>query len=190
MDERNLMNFNDEVFESFPVLETDRLILREINLKDVNEIYAVRSDKEAMKYFGHNVYTSVAEAEDMIRVVIDGFKNKEGIRWGITLKDSDKLIGSAGIWRLLKQHHRGEIGYDLLPKYWKQGIMFEALSEIIKFGFDKMNLHSIEANLDPDNIASVKLLEKSGFEKEGHLKDSFYLNGVFTDTGIYSLIKK
>ena len=184
------MEFNDDVFDVFPVLETDRLLLREIIPEDAKEIYEVRSDEEAMKYFGHNVYTSFAEADEMIMSVINGFKNKEGIRWGITLKGSDKLIGSGGIWRLMKQHLRGEIGYDLSPKYWKKGIMTEALTEIIRFSFDNMNLHSIEANLDPDNAASVRLLEKLGFEKEGHLKESYCLNNAFTDTGIYSLIKK
>ncbi|MBK8551736.1 MAG: GNAT family N-acetyltransferase [Ignavibacteria bacterium] len=184
------MKFNEEVFDSFPVLETERLILREITPGDVREIFAIRSSEEAMKYFGHNVYTSLTEADDMINAIVNGFKNKEGIRWGITLKGSEKLIGSGGPWRLLKEHLRCEIGYDLLPQYWKKGIMTEALREIIKFCFDKMNMHSIEANVDPDNIASVKLLEKLGFEKEGHLKESFYFNDVFTDTGIYSLIRK
>lgn len=184
------MKFNEEVFDKFPVLETERLILREIKPEDVNEIYDIRSSEEAMKYFGHNVYTSLTEAEEMISAITNGFKNKEGIRWGIALKGSDRLIGSGGPWRLLKQHLRCEIGYDLLPNYWRRGIMSEALSEMIKFIFDKMNLHSIEANVDPDNIASVKLLEKLGFEKEGHIKESYYFNGVFTDTGIYSLIRK
>ncbi len=184
------MKFNDDVFDTFPVLETERLILREITHNDVNEIFQIRSSSEVMKYFGHDIYKSVNEAYEMINAIIDGFKNKEGIRWGITLKDSDRLIGSGGPWRLLKQHFRCEIGYDLLPIYWQKGIMSEALREIIKFCFDKMNMHSIEANVDPENIASVRLLEKLGFAKEGHIKESYYFNGVFTDTGIYSLIRK
>ncbi len=186
---KKLMNFNESAFDRFPVLMTDRLILREITPGDRDEIFRIRSDKEVMKYFGRSAYENIEEAEDMINIVINDFKNGNGIRWGIALKGSDRLIGSGGVWRLMKQHLRGEIGYDLSIEYWNKGIMTEALSEIIKFCFEKMNLHSIEANLDPENKASVRLLEKLGFEKEGHLKDSFYYNGDFMDTGIYSLVR-
>jgi len=184
------MEFNEEVFDSFPVLETDRLILREIKPEDVKEVYEIRASKDVMKYFGKDPLKSIKDAEELIKITTDGFKNKEGIRWGITLKGSDKLIGSGGIWRILKPHLRGEIGYELSPDYWQKGIMSEAIAEMIRFSFEKMNLHTIEANLDPANIASIKLLEKSGFVKEGHIKESYYQNGAFTDTAVYSIIKK
>lgn len=183
------MNFNGIVFNSFPVLETERLILREISQKDVKEVYEIYSSVEAMRYFGKHPMKAIEEAEERINETSTAFQFKEGIRWAITFKDSDNLIGSAGIWRLLKEHLRGEIGYELMPEYWKKGIMFEALREIINFGFIQMNLHTIEANIDPQNSASLKLLEKLGFEKEGHIKDSFYFNGKFEDTAIYSLIR-
>lgn len=183
------MKFNDKVFDEFPELETERLILRRIKKKDVKEIFSIYSNEEVMKHFGCKPYKSIDEAKANFKRIKKAFINREGIRWGITIKEKDKLIGSAGIWRLLKEHMRGEIGYELSNVYWKKGIMTEALSEIIKFGFSKMNLHTIEANLDPANIASVKLLEKLKFQKEGHTKESFYFNGKFEDTGIYSLIK-
>ncbi|MDQ3021616.1 MAG: GNAT family N-acetyltransferase [Bacteroidota bacterium] len=181
------MKFNDEVFNEFPVLETGRLLLREITQNDVNEVYKICSSKKAMKYFGKLPFKTILEAEERISATIDAYKNKEGIRWAITLKGSDELIGSAGIWRLVKEHFRGEIGYEIYPDYWKRGIMYEALTEIIKFAFIKINLHTIEANIDPKNIASEKLLLKLRFEKEGYLKESFYFNNKFDDTAIYSL---
>lgn len=184
------MKFNDKVFDSFPVLETKRLILREIRPEDVKEVFEIRANKDVMKYFGKDPLKSVKEAEELVNQTLEGFKNKEGIRWGITIKGSDKIIGSGGLWRLLKPHLRGEIGYELSPEYWQKGIMSEAISEMIRFSFDPMNLHTIEANLDPANIASIRLLEKAGFKKEGHIKESYYHNGAFTDTAVYSLIKK
>lgn len=182
--------FNEKIFDSFPILETERLILKKIQPEDKNEIFEIYSSIDAMKYFGKNPYTSLSEAEDMIERVLKAFQNKEGIRWGITLKQFDKLIGSGGFWKLLKDHLRAEIGYDLNPVYWKKGIMSEALEAMIEFGFKKMNLHTIEANIDPANIASEKLLEKMGFKKEGHITESFLFNGEFTDTGVYSLINQ
>ncbi|MEO8211328.1 MAG: GNAT family N-acetyltransferase, partial [bacterium] len=142
---------------------------------------------KAMKYFGKHPYKSISEAEERIDICNKAYREKEGIRWAITLKGLDKLLGSAGIWRLIKDHFRGEIGYELHPDYWQKGIMYEALTEIIKFAFTKINLHTIEANIDPKNIASEKLLLKLGFEKEGYLKESFYFNNKFDDTAIYSL---
>lgn len=183
------MNDIDDIFNQFPKLETENLILRQISFDDEKEIFDVYSDKEAMKYFGKHPYKSIAEATGMVYTVINAFQNKEGIRWGITFKPSDKLVGSAGIWRLDKKNFRGEIGFELSPKYWGKGIMFEALSAIIKFGFEKMNLHSIEGNVDPENTSSIKLLEKLGFNKEGHLKENFFHNGKFYDTALYSLVK-
>lgn len=184
-----MKNFNEDVFNEFPVLKTERLLLREITDDDANDIFHIRRSEEVMKYYGHYPYKHISEAQDMIDIVKNGFKNKEGIRWGITFHDSDKLIGTGGVWRILKDHLRGEIGYELSQDHWRKGIMYEALSAVTDFAFDKMNLHSLEANLDPENTGSVKLLEKLGFVKEGHTKDSYLFDGKFTDTGIYSLIR-
>ena len=184
------MKFNDEVFDKFPVLETERLLLREIKPEDVKEVFGIRSNADVMKYFGKDPLNSEDEALELIDLTTEAYRKKEGIRWGISFKNSGKLIGSGGIWRILKQHLRGEVGYELSQDHWKKGIMSEALAEMIKFSFANMNLHTIEANLDPANIASVKLLEKLGFKKEGHIKESYYQNSIFTDTAIYSLIRR
>ncbi len=181
-------SFNEKIFNEFPVLETERLILREITLKDAEDIFAIYSNEEVMKYFGKNTYKELKEAELMAERCINAFKDKEGIRWGITFKNSDELIGSAGIWRIVKNHLRGEIGYDLKITYWNRGIMTESLKAITSFGFNKMNLHTLEANIDPENIASKKLLGKIGFIKEGYFRESYLQDGEFLDSEIYSMI--
>ncbi len=178
----------DIAFSRFPVLKTERLILRKILFSDETEIFSIYSDPEAMRHFGKHPFKTKVEAAGMIYKVVNAFQNKEGIRWGIAFKDTEKLIGSAGIWRLDMRHSRGEIGYELLPKHWGLGIMSEALKEILDFGFDKMGLHSMEANIDPENIASAKLLEKIGFRKEGYLRESYFFNNKFFDNVIYSLL--
>lgn len=184
------MIFNEKVFYEFPVLETKNLSLRKILFGDQKEVFLLRSNKEAMKYFGKHPYKTLAEATGFVYSEVNAFQNHEGIRWAICMKNSSTLIGSAGFWRIDRKHLRGEIGYELLPEYWKRGIMYEALTEIINFGFNKMNLHSMEANTDPMNTASMRLLEKLGFIKEGLLKESFYFDGKFLDTVVFSLVKK
>ncbi|MFZ1320878.1 MAG: GNAT family N-acetyltransferase [Ignavibacteria bacterium] len=181
--------FNNEVFNEFPDIETNNLILREFNPEDTSVLFQNYSDKDVMKYFGRELFNDISEAETKIENTNMDFKNKIGIRWAVCHKSDDKqMLGSCGFWRILKDHLRAEIGYELSKDFWGKGIMTEALQAIIEFGFFKMNLHTIEANIDPDNIGSVKILEKLGFVREGYFKDSYLFKGKFTDTASYSLI--
>lgn len=184
------MEFKEAVFDKFPVLETKDLLLREMLLSDSEEVFEVFSSAEAMKYFGKHPFKEMSEAVERINQIRGDFQNKVGIRWGICFKSSDKLIGSVGIWRIDRKHFRGEIGYELSPKQWGKGIMLEPIKLVVDFGFHKMNLHTIEANTDPGNIASTKILEKSGFKNEGRTTESYYFDGEFTDTVIYSIVNK
>jgi ribosomal-protein-alanine N-acetyltransferase len=131
---------------------------------------------------------SIDETQIKIEQEIESFSKGDSVYWAITQKGSKQMIGGAGYWRLMKEHYRAEIGYQLAPEYWRKGYSFEALKTIIQFGFKKMGLHSIEANVNPKNIASVKLLEKLCFMQEAYLKENFYFNGKFLDSFIFSLI--
>lgn len=108
--------------------------------------------------------------------------------WGITLKDGGQMIGTACIWNINKQDERAEIGYDLLPEYRSKGFMTEAITEVIKYGFEEMKLHSLEANINPANNDSIKLAERVGFVKEAHYKEHVLFDGAWRDTCIYSLL--
>ena len=114
-----------------------------------------------------------------------------GIAWAITMKDDrDRLIGTIGFHRLIKEHFRAEIGYILHPDHWRKGIMGEALEAVVAYGYTEMGLHSIEANTDPLNTASNALLKKHGFLQEGLLIENFFRDGRFLDTAIWSRITK
>ena len=175
-------------FFPFPDLQTARLQLRCINKKDADEIFSLRTDKQVLLFLDRDPMASNKEAFGFIEMALDGIKKNEGILWIITHKDSDKLIGTIGFWRIIKEHHRAEIGYQLTPPEWGKGIMKEALLKIIEYGFTNMLLHSIEANIHPDNSASKALLEACGFIKEGYFRESYHHNGKFSDSAIYSLL--
>lgn len=113
-----------------------------------------------------------------------------GINWAITLKGNPKLLGIIGHYRIQPENYRAEIGYMLLPEFHGQGIVSEAIKTVVNYGFDVLQLHSIEAVIDPGNIASEKVLQKNGFVKEAHLLENEYAEGKFWDTVIYSLLKK
>jgi ribosomal-protein-alanine N-acetyltransferase len=173
-------------FSPFPAIDTERLCLREVFLTDANSMFEIRSSEQAMRYVGKPLARTIADAEDLLRRMIEGVKNNEGLTWGITLKGDDKLIGTIGFWRIDKNHYRAEIGYMLHPEHWGKGIISEALKKVLDHGFHELEFHSIEAQLTPENIGSVKVLEKAGFIKEGHLKENYFFEGKFSDTAIYS----
>lgn len=177
-------------FHPFPNLETERLYLRRITKEDVNEIFALRSNKETMKYIPRPLAKTKEDALGHIAIIEEKIENNEAINWAITLKNSPRLIGIIGHYRIKPEHFRSEIGYMLLPEHHGKGIITEAMQETVKYGFEIMKLHSIEAIIDPENYASERVLQKSGFVKEAHLKENEFYEGRFWDTVIYSIINK
>ena len=175
-------------FSPFPVLTTQRLRLRQISAADRNEMLEMRSDERVMRYIDRPRAKSVDDAMELIQKMIDGVVTNESISWAITNLNDDRLIGSIGYWRIMKEHYRAEIGYMLHPDFHGKGLMQEAISAVIDFGFNEMKLHSIEANVNPENKASQKLLEKNRFVREAYFKENFYFEGKFLDTFIYSLL--
>ena len=117
-------------------------------------------------------------------------ENNEGINWAITYKGSPKLIGILGHYRIKPEHHRAEIGYMLHKEHNGKGIITEAVQEVVKYGFNEMKLHSIEAIIDPENFGSEKVLQKCGFIKEAHFKENEFFEGRFIDSVIYSILNK
>ena len=148
----------------------------------------MRSDKNVMKYIGKKPIVTMAEAKDWIKLIKDSLSINSGITWGITEINQTTLIGTIGLWRIIKENYRAEIGYMLLPEYWKKGFTKEAILKVVKYGFDEMKLHSIEAHISPKNVGSATVLEKTGFVREAYFKEDFFYDGVFEDTAIYSLL--
>lgn len=177
-------------FSPFPNLETERLFLRRVDVKDVNEIIALRSNPETMKYIPRPLVKTIEDALEHIAMMDTKIENNEGINWAITQKGNPKLIGVIGHYKIKPEHYRAEIGYMLLPEFSGKGIISEAVKEVVKYGFKGMQLHSIEAVIDPENNASAKVLEKNGFVKEAHLKENEFFEGRFLDSVIYSLLNK
>ncbi len=175
-------------FTPFPILHTDRLILRQVNKNDANEVFALRSDKKVMQFIDRPLAVSIDDALQLIQKIDDAMIADDGITWAITLKSEVPLIGTIGYWRMEKEHYRAEIGYLLHPSLQGKGIMQEAITAVLDYGFKVMKLHSVVANVNPDNAASIKLLERNNFTREGYFKESYFHNGKFLDSAIYSLL--
>lgn len=180
-----MLNFN---FAPFPVIETERLVLRRITNNDVNEVFELRSNPETMKYIPRPLAKTAEDALEHIATIEEKIVLNEGINWGITLKNNSKLLGIIGFYRMQPENYRAEIGYMLLPEFHAKGIITEALKRLIPYGFNDLKLHSIEAVIDPGNLASENVLQKCGFIKEAHLKECQFYEGKFIDKVIYSLL--
>lgn len=174
----------------FPLLKTERLVLREITIEDAPSILNYLSDKEVMKHYGLAPFQSVNDALDEISWYQSIWSNKTGVRWGITLKDQQEVVGSCGFLNVDAKHARADIGFELNQAYWGQGIANETLKPIIAYGFNQLQLQRIQALIEPANTASQKLVEINGFFKEGLLRSYEYTCGKFDDLYMYSLLKE
>jgi len=151
-------------------------------------LHKMRTDAAIMEYMDTEIPKTINDTQKKIEQELDSFSKDESVYWAMALKETNEMIGGAGYWRIIKEHFRAEIGYQLMPEYWRKGYSLEALKAVIQFGFEKMGLHSIEANVNPKNTPSIKILEKLGFIQEAYFKENFYFDGKFLDSAIFSLI--
>lgn len=173
-----------------PIIETNRLILRKVTLDDAKDMFSYLSDSEVVKHMGLEPYQTVEDVHGEIEWYQSILEAKTGIRWGITLKSSDTIIGSCGFLNRTQKHFRTEVGFELNREYWGKGIAQEALQAVVIHGFQHMELERIEALIEPDNFPSQKLVENIGFVKEGLLRHYEFTCGKFDDLLIYSLLKE
>lgn len=175
----------------FPVLETSRLWLRETTPADARVLFAIHSDAEAMRWFG----TEPLPDEQAAQKVIDGWAAARtlanpGIRWGIERRDDGRLIGTCGMFRWNRPWRACMVGYELARDAWGQGYMREALLAMLGFGFVQMQLNRVEAQVHPDNLASLKLVERLGFVREGLLREAGWWDGQAQDLLQFSLLRR
>jgi ribosomal-protein-alanine N-acetyltransferase len=177
-------------FNPFPVIETQRLILRKPVPVDIPAWFKMRSNEENMRYIGRLPAKDISEVESLFQLVIADIEANKHIGWVVCEKENPaKFVGMIGFHRIKVEHHRAEVGYMIEQEFQGKGYGKESVQAIINYAFDTMHIHNIEADIDKDNIVSERLLQSLGFVKEGHFKESFYFEGTFIDSVIYSLLK-
>lgn len=175
------------LYDPFPTFQTDRLDIRGFRDSDIDDYFRLRTDVEVMRYINRPMPDRNDKMEQ-IRRVYQMHAEGTGIGWAISLKENPALIGTIGFYRLNLANFRAEIGYMIMPEYWRKGYTNEAIQAVLHFGFTKVNLHSVEADINPDNEASRSILLKNGFQKEAYFRENFYFEGQFLDSEIYSLL--
>lgn len=169
------MDYN---FTPFPVLETERLTLRALTLDDAKAIFGLRTNKEVNEYIDRKVPRNLSEARAFIDRIATLAENNKGIFWVIASKSTNELMGTIGLRNFEDEEDYAEIGYEINPDYQERGYMSEAFGPVLKYGFQNLELKTIEAFTHKNNTASIALLEKLDFVFDPQRKDEGFENNI------------
>ena len=172
-----------------PTLDATRLKLRPLTEADVPALFAIFGDSEVMRYWSHPAMTDIAEAEALLRDIQHHAEAETLFQWGIARREDDVVIGTCTLCRIDREHRRGELGYILRRDHWGRGFATEALTAVIHHAFETLGLHRLEADIDPRNPRSIRLVERLGFKAEGRLRERYFVAGEIQDSAIYGLLE-
>ena len=165
-------------FTPLPVLETERLTLRELNLNDAKAIFGLRTNKEVNEFIDRRTPRNLSETRAFIDRISELTASNKGIFWVIQSNSNHQLVGTIGLRNFEDEEDYAEIGYELDPSYQQKGFMNEAFEVVLEYGFKQMELQTIEAFTHKENEASIALLEKQKFVFEPEIKDEGFENNI------------
>jgi ribosomal-protein-alanine N-acetyltransferase len=178
----------------FPQLTTNRLVLRQFRDSDAGDVFMIFTDPRVTRFHNVETMTSLGQANELVDRRISLYPNNWGVRWAITLLSGpDQVIGSCGFNLPLRDFRLAEVGFELYPQYWRQGLMSEALRAVIDYAYSDryiIEINRIQAMTSLNNLASINLLQKFGFQQEGVLREYGYWDGRFHDLRIFSLLRR
>lgn len=176
--------------DGLPVLASDRVRLRGHRPDDFEDFYALYSDPRVMRYWSFPAWTERAQAQPRFQSALDGRDADVRLCWAITAAGDDRLVGGVTLFAIDRAHRRAEIGYSLAAAHWGQGYARAALSLVIGHAFEPLGLHRLEADIDPRNEASCRLVERLGFQREGVLRERWHVAGELCDSALYGLLAR
>lgn len=172
------------------VLATPRLRLRWVTADDATGLLAIFCDPEVTRYWSSEPWTGIEQARDAIDQAVAGYAEGSSLRFAIELAEQPGMIGQVSLHKFVDGSRRCEIGYALARPYWAQGYIGEALRGVLDYGFRELELNRVEADIDPNNIASARVLERLGFRKEGYMPERWIVHGEPADTVYYGLLRR
>lgn len=167
-------------------LHTERLHLRKMQISDSPSLFKIWSDPEVTRFMNIDCFTDENQAKDMINLLDELSQDNKTIRFSIIETDSNEIIGSCGYDSLDFENAKAVIGFDIARAFWGKGYASEAIRSLLDYAFSALKLNRIEAQLEPENVNSIKVLQKLNFTFEGTLRQYERVNGKFKDLNIYS----
>jgi ribosomal-protein-alanine N-acetyltransferase len=177
----------ESVFLALPELHARRLSLRQIGMHDLAVMHALRSDDSAALDIGEEPFRTEEQTGQWIQDNLEGLRNKKVMTWTIVLSADGAAIGECCLWNFDDGFHRAEVGFELLRDRWGQGLMREALSTLLHFGFSELRLHRIEADTLSTNVRALQLLRGLGFTDEAILRERTRFRGRHLDRTILGI---
>lgn len=179
-----------DVFAHLPVLETPRLILRPMTMRDAADIYAYSQDREVARHVLWDAHRSLADSREYLRFMLRQYREGRPSSYGMVLKETGRLVGTMGFMWLSEENSTVEVGYSLARNQWNKGLTTEALHALINMAFTYLKVHRIEAQHDVANPASGQVMRKCGMRQEGVLRGRIYNKGKFVDVVLYAILRE
>ena len=176
-------------WDSLPSLETKRMRLRWLTEADVDALYRIFSHPQVVRYWGAPALADRDAAAALLAEIQENFRKRTSMKWGVAELETDQIIGTVTLFNLNFDHKRAEIGYGLDYTYWRKGYVTEALDALLWYAFEVLQLHRLEADVDPRNVGSIRTLEKMGFQREGLMRERWQVNGEIQDALFYGLLR-
>jgi len=167
-------------------LHTERLHLRKMKVLDSSSLFKIWSDPDVTRFMNVSCFTNENQAKEMINLLDGLSQDSKAIRFSIIKMESNEIIGSCGYNSLDFENAKAEIGYDIAKSFWGRGYASEAINSLLDYAFSSLKMNRIEAKVVPENLNSIKLLQKLNFTFEGTLRQSERVDGKFNDLSIYS----
>ena len=178
------------IFRDQPMLETERLILRQISPLDERDFYEYASDPAVSQYLLWSPHPNIEYTRRYLSYLETRYAVGDFFDWAIVLKENGKMIGTVGFTRFRYEDDCGEVGYVLNSAFWGRGYALEALRAVLLFGFGTLGLARIEAKFIEDNVRSLRVMEKAGMRLEGYLRASMRVKGELTTIGVCSILRE
>lgn len=180
---------NDPASGTMPALETPRLRLREVRDSDAAALFTLHSDARVMRYWSSAVWTEPAQAQELLQR-LQRDRAAGVLPWAMATREDDALVGTVTLFNINHVHRRAEIGYSLSSVHWGKGFAREALTAVLRHAFGILQLERVEADTDPRNSPSLRLLEGLGFVREGLLRRRWFVNDEWCDAAFYGLLRE
>ncbi len=180
----------DEIFDLMREIETERLVIRRMTMRDADDIFEYSKDPQVARHVLWDAHRSVGETRAYIRYTLRKYRMGEPASLAITLKSTGKVIGTIGFMWCQKENASAEVGYSLSRAYWNCGLMTEALRAVIAFAFDELRLNRVEAQHEVDNPASGAVMRKVGMRHEGTLRGRLFNKGRYVTVDLYAILRE
>ncbi len=179
----------EDFFSDLPVLETERLMLRRVSMRDAQDIFDYSRDPEVARHVLWEAHRSMADTRAYLRFILRQYREGTPSSYAIVLKATGRVIGTIGFMAYDRDNNMVEVGYSLARCQWNHGYATEALRAVLRLAFQDMRMHRVEAQHEVDNPASGAVMRKCGMRREGTLRGKVYNKGRFSDVELYAILR-